>query len=174
MREVTTTTKVYTYDELSDDAKERVREWWSRVEWEGGSAQESMQMIWEETLTDAGWENLTGLEYSDLYSQGSGVTWTGDLPTFEFGDRTWYVTVRVHRGGGDDRWMDVSVSETADDIPEEEEAAAQAAAREHVYKAAQDLFWKFRAESEHIASDESVREACEANEYEFTERGDPA
>lgn len=164
MRIRTTETTLYTYDELSDDAKERVREWWNRVQWDDGSAAESMQMIWSGQLEEDGWVNLSNLTF-DLYSQGGYPAWTGTREGWEHDGHRWTVST-VNR-----RYMDVDVEPEDDDVTPDQEKAARDSANDYVQGISHDLFWKFRAEDDYMGSDEQVREACEANEYEFTEDG---
>lgn len=167
--------KVFTYPELDEKAQERVREWWNRVSWEDGSAVESMDAIWRDSLEADGWADLENLTYSDLYSQGGYPVWNGTREAFEAEGYRWTVTVRAfHRGGYFDT-VDVEPECIGDDDPDptdEDYRLAREAAREYADKLSHDLMWKFRAEDEYIGSDEQVAEACEANEYEFTEDGD--
>lgn len=172
MREITETTRVYTYPELSGDAQDRVRAWWNRVSWEDGSAAEAMESIWRDTLEADGWSARSDLTYS-LYQQGGYPVWNGTREAFEAEGYRWTVTVRAnHRGSFDT--VDVEPECINDDDPDptdEDYRAAREAARDYAERLSGDLFYKFRAEDDYIGSDEQVAEACAANGYEFYEDG---
>ena len=167
---------VYSYDELSDRAKETAREEWNRFLWDCGSMQESMELIFDHIMEEAGWTNLGDLSYS-LYSQGGYPEWSGTLAGFTHDGRTYTVVTDNRRGN-----MDVSILDDEDD-PDGDYGSpnlaaytarvetAEEAARELVSDLSHKLFWAFRAEDEYQSSDESVRESAEANGYEYDEDG---
>lgn len=169
MREVTTTKTVYTWDELSDEAKDHARAEHNSFLWDSGEMRETMEEIWEDFLTEQGWENLSGLSYN-LYSPGGEPAWDGDLPEWEFEGRTYYVTVRNHHYFG----MRVSVDETFDEneaVAYSEVERIEVAAKDMVLSLSHDLLVKMRAEDEYVVNDESMADTCEANGYEFDEDG---
>lgn len=158
MRIRVTETPVYTYDELSDRAKETARERWSQFLWECGSMQEDCSEIWEQFLTERGWSELSDLEYS-LYCQGGYPSWTGRV-TFEHNGVTWNASVRRGRV----EWVE-SDDEDTDTRPAEDELSNLLS----VWSS--ELLYAFQDADEYASSDEAVREASEANEYEYTEDG---
>jgi hypothetical protein len=167
-RTVTTETTVYTYPELSDAAKETARQEWNQSLWQYGSMIESMQMIFEDMLTEAGWTDLADLTYS-LYSQGGYPAWSGDLPTFVLGNRTYYVTVRDHHYYGPT--VDVDEGDNGEPLTQEEHAAVVDAVKDHISDLSHKLYAAFVAEDEYQSSDEVMAETAEANGYEYTEDG---
>jgi hypothetical protein len=175
-RTVTTETTVYTWGELSDDAKDTARQEWSRFLWDGGIMQESMTDIWENMLTEAGWTDLSDLSYA-LHMQGGYPSWSGTLAGFEHGGRTWTVTTDNRRTG-----MVVRVEDDESDPDGEYGSpnlaaytarleAAEEAARDHAYSLSHDLYYAFIAEDEYQTSDEVMAETSEANGYEYDESG---
>jgi hypothetical protein len=77
MRQETTTRTLYQFDELSDKAKEKAREWWR-----AGQADDT---FWTECVTDDAKEcfRLIGFAVKDIYfsgfsSQGDGACFTGN------------------------------------------------------------------------------------------------
>jgi hypothetical protein len=174
MRDATKVTKVYTYPELSDSAKEKVREWWNRCQWDDGVGQENMAMIFDEYMSGDGWIDVSGLTY-DLYSQGGYPEWKGTRRGWEYGGRVWTIETGVSRWYHGPKGIRVTVEYQTDedsDPTDEEQKAAEDAADDYVSELSSTLFYAFRDEDEHMASDEYVADACEANSYEFTEDGD--
>lgn len=191
MREITTRVRAYTYPELSDAAKDRVREWWNRAQWEDGAAQESMQLLADGFLEDRGWEDVSDLSYS-LYSPGGEPRWRGVLPAFTHDDVTYRATFTLRPLGGSSYAWEVTLDEDSELFPadgdEDRESvtygtpawdeylkryeAAEEAAKDRARSDSSELFYAMREEDEYIGSDESVSEACEANGYEFTEEGE--
>jgi hypothetical protein len=177
-RTVTTETTVYTWDELSDDAKDTARERWSRFLWDDGSMQEDIEESWQYTLTTAGWTDLSDLTY-DLYSQGGYPAWTGTLAGFEHDGRTW--TLRTdNRGGRFSRtvWVEDDESDPDGEYGSPNLAAytarleaAEEAARDHVSALSTELLYAFREVDEYRTSDDQMSETSEANGYEYTEDG---
>jgi hypothetical protein len=175
-RTVTTETTVYTWDELSDAAKDTAREKWSRSLWDDGIMQESMTEIWEHMLTEAGWEDLADLSYS-LYMQGGYPAWSGTLRGFGHDGRTYILTTDNRRGN-----MSLNLEEEGEPwdaaygTPEWDTAvarieAAERAARDHVYSLSHELYDAFIAEDEYQCSDDVMAETSEANGYEYDESG---
>ena len=160
---------VYTWDELSDSAKDTARQEWNRFLWDDGSMQESMAEIWESTLTDAGWTDLADLSYA-IAMQGGYPEWSGTLAGFEHGGKTWTVIANNRRGN-----MSIHVEDPDDDYTGEQDLpaclAAEEAARDLVSELSHKLYWAFIAEDEYQTSDEVMAETAEANGYEYDEDG---
>ncbi len=181
MRTKVTEKTVYTWDELNDSAKDTARQEWSAFLWEDGSAQESMQMLFEGMAEKNGWENAGNLTYS-LYSQGGEPCFDVDLPAVEVDGQTFYVTARSTHAGGGSHYFTYTVEESDEqDEPEygtpEWDAyvallhQAERSAREQVEAFASKLFRAMREEDEYMTNDEQMRETSEANGYEYTEDG---
>lgn len=178
---IVTETPVYTWEKLSEKAKDHAREAHSRFLWEDGSAQESMELIWSGVLEDEGWENVSDLSYS-LYSQGGEPMWNGDIPAFQHEGGTYYVQIRKRPLGGSSHAWDVTVDE-GDGAPEfaygTPEYTAHVAHIESVECAAKDyarglstkIFWQMREEDEYMTNDEQMAETSEANGYLYDEDG---
>lgn len=181
---IVTETPVYTWDNLSDAAKDHAREAHNRFLWDDGEAQENMELIWSGVLEDEGWQNVSDLSYS-LYSQGGEPIWNGDIPEFTHEGGTYYVQLRKRPLGGSSYAWDVTVDEgdgaleVAYGTPEWD---AEVARLERIEEAAKDyarglstkIFWKMRDEDEYMTNDEQMAETCEANGYLFDEDGNLA
>ena len=173
---------VYTWDELSDTAKDHAREAWSRFLWDSGSMQESMELIFDGYMEDRGWQDAELRTYS-LYSPGGYPTFCGTLPAFEHGGRTWTLTVTTRHSGGGSEHMVCDV-EPADDTDSDTfygtpewpaylaaVTAAEGAADDLVNGMSSELLYAFRDEDDYQISDESMAETSEANGYEYDEDG---
>lgn len=184
MRIETTETMIYKYDELSESAQEKVREWYNRAQWNDGIAAESMTMIFDEAMKEKGWHNGELRTY-DLYQQGGYPTFRAEVPEFTYEGHRYTSTIRTRHMGGGNEYMYVDT----EDVNEEEGAYCGSAeydayvaridavseyVKTQVDEVSGDLFHKFREEDEYMGSDSYVREACEANGYEFTEDGELA
>lgn len=162
-------TPVYTWDELSDSAKDNAGERHNTFLWESGEMHESILDLFNEKMESLGWVNLEDLSYN-LYMQGGTPAWTGDLPEFEHNGSMYYVTVRNRRDynevrvdAGDD--SNLSVMDIAN---------ATHAARDMVNSLSYDLLYAFRDLDAAAVNDEAMAATCEANGYEFTEKGELA
>lgn len=189
MRVKVTQENVYTYPELSERAQEKVREWWNRVQWDDGQANESMSMIFDGIMEDEGWEaDPRSLTYS-LYSQGGTPSWSGTKDDWEYEGKTYILTCRNKSRGGSSDYNSVDVEHEDDDewnekwwegdpetrrVMNQERERIREAAKDYVRGLESKLHAAFEKEDEYMGSDEYVREACEANGYEFTEDGDLA
>jgi hypothetical protein len=119
-----------------------------------------------------GWDDVSGLEY-DLYQQGGFPAWKGTRRGWEYGGRVWTIETGRQRWTGERIRVTVEYQTDEDTDPtDEEQKAAEDAADDYVSELSSTLFYAFRDEDEHMASDEYVADACEANSYEFTEDGD--
>jgi hypothetical protein len=154
----------YTYDELSESAQENARAKHNQFEWESGWMQESMQLIADGILEDAGLSMASDLTYS-LYTQGGYPKFATTGP-FEYGGVTYKLVTNTSRWGGDielfypdDEWRD--------DVP----VGAQVAAEQFIVNLSRKMYEAFIAEDEYISSDEAFRETAEANDWEFDEEG---
>lgn len=183
MRIKVTETPVYTWEELSDAAKDKARENWSRFLWADGSAAESMTMIFDDTMLAEGWENYGDLTFS-LYMQGGQPMWTGDKPKYEHDGRIYSVQVRKRVLGGSSYGWDFTIDEEDADEPEydtpewhayvERLSAVELAARDYCDGLASRLYQKFVEEDEYMVNDRQMAETSEANGYEYTEDGELA
>lgn len=176
---------VYTWDELSEDAKDNARQKHSQFLWECGSAHESMELIFDFILEEAGWEEAGDLTYS-LYQRGGQPTFSGVLRGWEHEGRIYDLTVRNTSGGGSCHYFSVELEaidgsdeDTYYGTPEWDAyvkriEVAEEAAKDLCRDLSHKLLEAFYAEDEYMTSDEQMAETCEANGYEFTEDGDLA
>jgi hypothetical protein len=144
---------------------------------------ESLEAIWRDTLTDAGWSDLSDLSY-DLYGRGGYPQWSGVMPPFEHDGAYYAVSVgKRHQGGGtyswsvdvepadDSEWPDTAYGTPEWDAQVARIEAVERAVIEHIDSLSSSLFWAFRAEDEYQVSDDVMAETAEANGYEYTEDG---
>ena len=180
-RTVTTSRTVYTFDELSDSAKETARQDWSQFMWEDGSMQEGVADMFENEMQARGWEDAELRTYG-LYVQGGYPTWRGTLPAFEHDGRPYVLTVTTRHSGGGSEHMSCEVEDaetTSDDVYGTPEwpaylariEAAERAAKDMVYSLSVELYRMIEAEDEYQSSEDMVRETAEANGYEYDEDG---
>lgn len=182
MRIKTTETPVYTWDELSESAKDHARQKWSEFLWNDGSMQEDMQLIFDGKMEDLGWEP-TGkdgdLSYA-LYMQGGYPAFSVDIPDFQHDGRSYVVHVRNARD-----YFEVTVEESDDDpdvaygTPEWDAEvkrieAVEEAVKDKLRDVSHELYEAFVKEDEYQVSDEQMAETSEANGYEYDENGDLA
>lgn len=164
-------TKVYQYDELSDKAKEKARDWFreasSGYEW------------WESTYEDA--ENV-GIKISGFdigrgsYCKGkfiSGSEETAHKIEKEHGETCGtYKKARAYLAERD-RIIDAAPKDESGDV--ENEGDLDAALDEADADFLRDILEDYRIilskEYEFQQSDETIAENIRANEYEFTENG---
>ncbi len=171
MRTVTIEKTLYTYDELSESAKERAREHYSRFLWDDGDMRERMQEIADGVLEEAGMTPAEGLTYS-LYNQGgypkfgtSGAIehysgrYTFDLDTAQ--------QLTVWDANGDD----------LDEIWERNRDTYRAvfeAVRDRIEALSQQMYAEMIAEDEYQSADEQLSEISEANGWEYDHLGNLA
>ena len=191
---------IYQFDELTDDAKERAREWFRGIadDW------------WSESVIDHAKHvgALIGFEVDEIYwrgfwSQGDGACWAGSVAYYRgrASDvarecpqdaeiqriaQAWQDLQRQNscqirgRVSANDRYMRTSVSAYwADDREEDDDDANQIAyVEDDANQIASDFAdWIYRSleeEYDYQMSDERVDETIRANEYEFDENGERA
>jgi hypothetical protein len=164
MRTITIEKTLYTYDELSESAKERAREEYSRFVWEDGSIQERMQEIADGILEDAGMTPAEGLTYS-LYNQG-GYPKFGTSGTIEHDGQAYNFTPNADYVGG--YMLEGQDGEGPDSI------AAYHALRDRLYSLSQQMYAAMIAEDEYQSADEQLSEISEANGWEYDHLGNLA
>lgn len=184
---------VFLFDELSDAAKERAREWFRSVTGDDGYFSESV-------IDDAKWIGaLIGFDVDEIYwrgfwSQGDGACWTGSV-AYSTGcaaavarecprdseiqriAREWHALQRRNfyrvRGSvsANDRYMRTSVdayrADDCDVIDGDDASKIVADFADWVYR-------RLELEYEYQMSDECVDGDIRANEYEFDEDGERA
>ena len=195
MREITT--KVYQFNELSDDAKEVARDWWR----EGG-----LNYDWWEGVYDMASEagvvlgiNMGNISFSGFWSQGDGACFDGwyeygrgwkDLlrgvapangVLREIGDRLQLVQGRHfykveatigHSGHYSHEYsMDVVVTNDGQDM---EPGVDGEEITECLRMFARWIYSALEQEYEFLDSAEMIDETISCNEYEFLESGSPA
>ena len=184
---------VFLFDELTDAAQEKAREWFRTA-----SAHDTW---WSESVIDDAKRigTLIGFDADEIYwrgfwSQGDGACWTGSV-SYAAGcaaavarecpqdaeiqriARAWQDLQRRNfyqiRGGvsANDRYMRTSVDAyRADDRDVTDEGDAG----QIVSDFADWVYRSLEKEYDYQMSDECVDEAIRANEYEFDEDGEPA
>ena len=193
---------VFLFDELSDAAKEKAREWFR-----GGIADDNW---WSESVIDHAKHvgALIGFEVDRVYwrgfwSQGDGACWAGSVTYYRGRPsdvarecpqdaeiqriaRAWLDLQRQNsnqvrgRVSANDRYMRTSVSAYwADDREEDDDDDGRIAyVEDDANQIASDFAdWIYRSlekEYDYQMSDECVDETIRANEYEFDEDGKPA
>jgi hypothetical protein len=154
-------TKVYTFDELSDKAKEAARQWY--IEWyDDPMMQSHLGNLLKEKLEGLNIKYDTdsiNVMYSLGYSQGDGLMFEGTL----YDDRGSAIIIKhsghyYHSNSRDIDYEGASEREYADFVK------TYAAICKKIERAGYD-------EIEYQQSMEAVAEACEANDYTFTEAG---
>ena len=179
---------VYQFDELTDAAKEKAREWFRNA-----SADDNW---WSESVIDDAKRigALVGFEVDEVYWQGDGACWTGSV-TYSTGcatavarecpqdaeiqriARAWADLQRRNfyqiRGGvsANYRYMRTSVDAYRADY-------ASVVDEDYINQIVSDFAdWIYRSlekEYDYQMSDECVDESIRANEYEFDEDGNRA
>ena len=173
MRTETTTRTLYQFDELSDKAKEKARDWYREgtlgYDW------------WDSTYDDAksvgliidgfdldrnkhvdGSLNVSGLESCKLIIADHGESCdtyklaVEFLPQFEALDK---------------KLEDMQANEENEESELDIEDEIETLEKEYVYQLREEYASMLQNEYEYILSDESIDENILANEYEFTENG---
>jgi hypothetical protein len=165
-RTVTTTTEVFTFEELSPAAQERACQDWSQFLWDDGEMAERCEEIWHGMLEGAGWTGLRDLRFA-LHIQHAEPAWSGHRDG-------WLCTVDGYRY--DVVFDGDGVSLSTDDDPYGEDATpeVQAAAGDMVYALRCALLRAFEEEDEYMSSPEEVADSAEANGYEYNADGSMA
>lgn len=164
MRTITIEKTLYTFDELSESAKERAREQYSQFIWNDGEMHGRMQMIADGILSDAGMTEAENLRYA-LYQQGG-------YPSFETSG------IIEHDGkaysftpNGD--YVGGYMLEDQDGN-EPDDYAAYTTLSDRIHALSQQMYRDMIAEDEYLTGDEQLSEISEANGWEYDERGNLA
>ncbi|MGD9724895.1 MAG: hypothetical protein AB7V39_00605 [Nitrospiraceae bacterium] len=159
MREITV--KLYQFDELTDHAKEKARDWYR----EGGYDYEWWESVYEDAKT-------IGLEITEFdqyyYAKGRFTTYAEDVAGLilkEHGKTCeTYKTAAAYLKARATLSKNRSMDQELEDLLAEKD-------KEFLYALLQDYGTMLRKEIVYLESDESVDENIRANEYEFTEDG---
>lgn len=165
----TITTKVYKFNELSDEAKEQATEAW-RDGMDYPYLEEAMQDQLEYLLEKY---KVTPIDvqvrYSLGYSQGDGASFTGEV---EFGAYRATISTNYY-GNWYSHSKSVSVSEMTSKKTDKEAPDATYAKLEKIVETIGDELEKFGYEEiEYEQSDDVIAELLLANDYEFNEDGE--
>jgi len=188
-------TTVYTYDELSDEAKEKAREWWLSVS-EGGFDQLDSEMLTEmfkDLLKEWGFKKGVDVWWSLGSSQGDGVAFQGDLDIPKYVDARAKDFRRVigkveawvkHEGRyyhSNSMEAGVAATDSERDLAPKDWFPGKPTAElldefatflgEDVKKMSKELEKIGYQEIEYRQSEEAIAEMLIANEYEFTADG---
>ena len=156
MKEITT--KVYTYDELSDTSKDRAKNWYL----EGAYDYNWYEFIYDEA------KNLGfTIESFDLYRRECEIK-LHDTP-----ENIARKIVAEHGAVCDTHKTAKAFLLAFDKCPDEYEDTPEYenARDEFIHALAEDYREMLQKESDYIESDEAIKEMMEANEYTFTESG---
>ncbi len=155
-------TKVYTYDELSDKAKEKAREWYQ----EGNDypfLSEYMEEQGRELLEAEGFTNITidGVYYSLAYCQGDGAM-------MEFSAERNGLYIKVKQSGHYNHERSTSITVTNEEGEELESEEIEEDILVPLFKELATQGYNYiDAENE----EEYIAENIRANDYTFTESG---
>ena len=189
---------VFTYDELSEKAKEKARDWWR----EGGMDYEWWDYIYDDAEHIG---SLIGIEIDDIYfsgfcCQGDGASFTGTYRYVKGGAKTLKAEAptdkELHRIADQLQAVQrqnfyrlyASVSHRGHyqhsgcmsiDVGDNENRYRDlGGADEDITQLLRDfadwIYSSLEAEYDYLTSDEAVEESILANEYEFSEEGERA
>lgn len=166
MRQITT--NVYTFDELSDEAKQKAIEWY-REGLEYNYLEDQMQDELTEHLLPK--YKITPIDvtvrYSLSYSQGDGASFTGDI---EWG--AYRATIATNQWGHYSHSRSVSVTELNSLKTDKDAPATKWAELEVIIENIGGELAKYGySEIEYQASEDVCIEMIQANEYEFNDDG---
>ena len=162
MRTIISETIAYEYSELSDAAKERVRQDNNRDAWEMDGIRDNIRDCAKQMFEDIGLD-MTNLEY-DLNSQGG-------KPRFSVSGtigEDFHVETKTTRWGMDIDWY-VGDDEYADNA---QSGAGAIFIRELMDSMSAVIFKMVEDEDEYVSSDEYAAELAAANDYEYDANGD--
>jgi hypothetical protein len=178
MKTITKNYNVYTFDELSQEAKDKARNNYN-ADNEYMFLSDCMNERLHELLEENNIKDIndtskpgtkpTQVMYSLSNSQGDGAMFTGE---FEWGKYTVYIKHSGHYYHSNSKFIEIHETENLGfDIGKDYEPK--------VYKEFEELYQKICTELEKYGynyieyedSEESFRELCESNEYTFLENG---
>lgn len=190
-------TKVFTFDELNDEAKEKAREWWR----EGGLGYEWWECVYDtqtDIIREAGFE-VTKMYFSGFWSQGDGAMFeydgidqsllneavdSLDLPNWKKSIlKNGHISGKGRQGGHychenscnhsiyveTDNGM--QYYDNIEDLFDTYHGDIEDFIESKYKGLCQNLYSELETEYEWLMSDEQVDEAIEINEYEFDEEG---
>lgn len=187
MRTETLEIKIYKFNELSDEAKEVVKQWWLRSLDADDFKNDCLEILASEY-------GVTTLDISfDLgYCQGDGLCMYGEIPTYKIDEKIWKIFTkglnkRQKEIAGDDiskiifrkvnhhyahaNTVRIEIEDNYDN-PKHENILTKVEENVKAWyfkecatfeKSGYDYFYEI--------SEEDLNEICEANEYEFLENG---
>ena len=190
----TKTVKVYQFDELSDEAKEKAREWWREngfdYEWWDGVEYDFQEIAKIIGITDV------KIYFSGFWSQGDGACFEGSYnyekdsvrKLFEYVPldkelhritkelqniqrKAFYqLTASIKHSGHyyHENCTDITVSKSNGDYPAPE---VNDAIEDLLRDLMRWLYKQLETEFDYLNSDEQVDDTIRANEYEFTKDG---
>lgn len=192
--------KAFRFDELEGKARERARDWYIQGEWESGFGQARITEMFETELEQRG---LGGLKpsWSLGYCQGDGVAFEGSIDLADIThivgdgqeeDEKHIAAIRAALGAADPQEVGVKVQndgryshaysfsvevedynyeyEGRDELDAEVLAEAILEWLRHLSRYFEKMGY---SDIEYIESDQQVAESMEANEYLFSETGEP-
>jgi len=162
MKTITKDYKVYTYDELSKEAKERARQDWIEDD-ELSFLSDDMQYKADELVKEAGIKgDVSRVFYSLSYCQGDGAMFEGD---FEWKDHNIKVRHSGHYYHENSKDIEMTKDGEWTDEKEQEFDAIYIDICQELAKYGYDCI-------ETSQSEENIRETFLANDYTFLENGE--
>ena len=167
MRTITTSTDVYQYEELTDEAKEKAVAWWLRGdviwEWWDSILEDAKEIGLEITSFDISHHEIDGKLTLDIADSIAKVLADHGCTCDTFSLAQGYkVKLNV--------FQSILDSDSVDPAAEEEAIADLQG--EYQYSMLQEYLVMLREEGEYTRSVEYAVDAIEANEYEFTIDGE--
>lgn len=197
-------TTVFKFDELSDKAKEKARDWYR----EGGLGYDWWGTVYDDAVQVG---ELIGIDidvregggpsiyFTGFYHQGSGASFRGRYaykkgwrealaeyaPKTEGNDELWSIAERLQVAQAKQFYKlvadvlpsgdsSVTVSVSHEDSLYRDIGDAEGEIVDLMRAFADWIYQNLKRDYEFLTSDETVDEALVANEYEFTEEGEPA
>lgn len=198
MRTITIKKEVFKFEELSDRAKDEVRHWlsdWDDFEWEyedfvrmaeilgieidtrpiklmGGGYRNEPKIFWSLTYSQSDYLVFEGrYRYAKgavkrIKAETNDETLIGIAEALQAAQRPYFYRLEAVMSTRSD-YMVVEVMDREDSYREIPDKDVEEAMRDFAHW----MFKQLRDEYEYRNSDEYISETCEANEYEFDEKG---
>ena len=201
MKQIVKTYDGYTFDELSDSAKDNVRQWFADgldYEWWDCTIDNFVEKMGELGI-DIDKEKKYGyqVEFSGFHSQGDGASFVASIDVLKFlrehrlTKEYWMLYLNLKK---ENCWLSISIDQSYyhkhtmlasldldvnwDVISDEKYNKLDKMAEDlaaHVLEIcrdyASDLYHDLEKEYDYLLSEECIAESCEVNEYYFSENG---
>lgn len=178
MKTITRTYKLYTFEELSQEAKDKAREDFNKDNdypfLSDDMAERLHELLEENKIKDTNDTSMPGTKptpvlYSLSYSQGDGAMFEG---TFEWQKYTIYIKQSGHYYHSNSKIMEIHETDNLGiDIGDDYEPKVYAKFEAIYQKICKELEQYGYSQMEWQDSEEYFRDTCESNEYTFLENG---